>query len=60
MLEEEFKPQGYKVPTCESPNILIKFSSLFDSQAKTLVPSLGKVRFHFGFFLWLYVWLTNV
>ena len=43
ILDEEFKPQGYKVPTGVAPNVLVKFIGCFDKTVKMLAPSLGKV-----------------
>ena len=43
MLDEEFRPQGYRVPTGVAPNVLVKFMSLFDKTVKMIAPSLGKV-----------------
>ena len=43
MLEEEFKPQGYDVPTRSAPDLLIRFMGFFDSGLSLLAPLLSKV-----------------
>ena len=43
MLEEEFKPQGYNVPTRTAPDLLIRFMGFFDSASSLLAPLLSKV-----------------
>ena len=42
ILQKEFRPQGYYVPTMTAPNILVKFSSLYDKGAKLVATRLGK------------------
>ena len=46
IVAEEFKPQGYKVPSGSLPKPLLWLVSLFDKQAKGIYPFVGKaVRF---------------
>ena len=41
VIEKEFKPQGYNIPTTVCWNFLFKMIALFDGGAKTLAPMLG-------------------
>ena len=43
ILDEEFRPQGYDVPTRELPNFLVKFASFFDKSLQVVTPMLGVV-----------------
>ena len=40
ILDSEFRPQGYNVPTMEMPTLLVKFVGLFDKKLQALVPML--------------------
>ena len=40
---EEFKEQGYNIPTRNAPDIGIKIYSLFDKTTRLILPSMGKV-----------------
>lgn len=57
ILDEEFKPLGYNVPTTQAPSIGLKILSCFDVSLKMLLPSLGhevkfdnsKIKDHLGY-----------
>ena len=42
ILQKEFSPQGYFVPTFTAPNALVRVSSFIDKGVKLVVPRLGK------------------
>ena len=41
-LSEEFRPQGYKIPTRTIPKAVVWLGKLFDAGLKTLYPGIGK------------------
>lgn len=41
IIQEEFKPQGYKVSLCEVPYWLLKFFSFFSSSVRVMLPIIG-------------------
>lgn len=57
MLDDEFRPLGYCVPTKVAPNFILKIGSWFDPTLKMIVPVLDKevkldntkIREDFGF-----------
>ena len=47
IVANEFKPQGYKVPSMSLPKPMMWLAKLFDQQAKTIYPYIGKtVRYN--------------
>jgi nucleoside-diphosphate-sugar epimerase len=42
ILDKKFAKQGYKVPTRKLPNIVVRFSALFDKTIRLVVKDLGK------------------
>jgi nucleoside-diphosphate-sugar epimerase len=42
ILKNHFANQGYKIPTRKLPNILVRFSALFDKSLRLVVKDLGK------------------
>jgi len=42
IIQKEFKPKGYFVPTFTAPNLLVRVSSIYDKGVKLVVPRLGK------------------
>ena len=42
ILSEHFADRGYKVPTRKLPNIIIRFSALFDKTVRLVVNNLGR------------------
>jgi nucleoside-diphosphate-sugar epimerase len=42
ILNNHFSAQGYKIPTRELPNFIVRFVSLFDKTARLIVGNLGK------------------
>ena len=42
IIEKEFDPQGYNIPTTNAPSFLVKFVGLFDKTMKIMSPSLDK------------------
>ena len=43
IIDKEFRPHGYNVPTTNAPSFLIKFVSIFDNSLKMVTPGLGKI-----------------
>jgi len=43
IMKEEFEPMGYKIPTGEAPNFMIRVASLCDKSLRSITPLLGKV-----------------
>ena len=41
IIDKEFRPQGYKIPTRTAPNFLMHIVGLFDGTIKLLLPRLG-------------------
>ena len=41
IIDKEFRPQGYKIPTKTAPNFLMHIIGLFDGTVKFLLPNLG-------------------
>ena len=44
ILDAEFRPMGYKIPTGDAPYCLLWFLSFFDPALRAILPSLGKVE----------------
>ncbi|RWS30614.1 putative uncharacterized oxidoreductase-like protein [Leptotrombidium deliense] len=42
ILQKEFKPQGYHIPTMVAPNFFVWMSSLMDKTCRLVVPRLGR------------------
>ncbi len=42
ILDAEFGPRGYNIPTKVAPNFLIKIASVFDKSVQLITPMLGK------------------
>lgn len=42
VMSEEFKPQGYSVPTTVAPHFVMKIVAVFNSGVKLLIPALGQ------------------
>ena len=42
VIEREFKPQGYNIPTIQAPKFIFRMVSLFDSEIKMILDEIGK------------------
>ncbi|PVD18544.1 hypothetical protein C0Q70_21094 [Pomacea canaliculata] len=44
LLDAVFRPQGYNVPTCTAPKLILRVVSLFDKSLRSLLPQVGVVH----------------
>jgi len=42
LLQKEFKPQGYFIPTAVAPNFTVRIASWWDKPVRTIISRLGK------------------